>query len=154
MTQVARAVGLVMLTLIMSCGNNRSNIQPVTALDPVGALRQFMVAVGHNDLTALSAMWGTTDGLAADRLDGTVLQQRLTVMQRYLVYEEYEVLEGEPAQAMVGEVGEEYLRVRLTRNNCTPVIPVTLVRLGSGWIVKSLDLTKAGNPQRRCRPPV
>ena len=58
---------------------------------PEVTLTRFMAAVEANDLVAMSQLWGTSSGPAADDMDLAELEMRLTVMQRYLTHDEYQI---------------------------------------------------------------
>ena len=55
-----------------------------------------MNAVQANDLRAMGQLWGTKSGPMVGRMDADQLDMRLTVMQRYLVHEKYQIV---PARA-------------------------------------------------------
>ncbi len=118
-------------------------------VDPQVTITRFMSAVDANNLMAMGQLWGTKRGPAIEKMDRSDLEKRLTVMQRYLIHDEYEVLDGET----MGRVddGTRAYRIRLTRAGCVHDVPFELVRVGGGWLVSSIDLTQAGNPARRCR---
>ena len=115
---------------------------------PEVALTRFMTAVKDNDLAAMSRLWGTSSGPAAEEMDLAELEMRLTVMQAYLTHEEYEI---EPAVALVRlDDNVRAFLVRVTRAGCVLQVPFQLVSAGEGWLVSSVDLTQAGNPSRTC----
>ena len=120
--------------------------------DPQTTIDRFMTAVAANDLVTMGGLWGTSQGPASDRMNRDELQQRLTIMRSYLVHDRYEVLEGDPARQLSTEVNERFYRVRLTRHGCAPEVPFSVVRVGEGWLIRSIDLAQAGNPARRCSP--
>jgi hypothetical protein len=117
-------------------------------MDPELTVTRFMTAVKANDLVAMSQLWGTSSGPAADDMDSAELEMRLTVMQLYLTHDEYQI---EPAVALVGldDRTRAYV-VRVTRAGCVLPVPFELVSVGGGWLVSSVDLTQAGNPSRSC----
>jgi hypothetical protein len=110
-----------------------------------------MNAVRAQSLAGMGSLWGSSRGPANTYMRREELEQRLTVIRTYLAHEQYELLEPQ-AEAMPG-ADRRVVQVRLTRNGCTPVVPFTTVRYGSGWLVAEIDLAAAGTPQRRCAPP-
>jgi hypothetical protein len=85
-------------------------------------------------------------------MDSQTLEQRLTVMRIYLEHEEYTIV-PRPADVIVElESDEQSVFVRLTRKGCTPVVPFVLAPYRGGWLVRNIDLERAGNPARRCQP--
>jgi hypothetical protein len=108
-----------------------------------------MNAVAAEDLTRMAELWGTDRGPASVRMEREELQMRLSVMQRYLVHESYEVLVGQD-QALRGDENRRSYQVRLIRGRCVAVVPFTLVRFREGWLVQTVDLGEAGNPARVC----
>ena len=111
-----------------------------------------MRAVGANSLAAMGQLFGTSDGPAAGYMDQTELEQRLTVIRIYLEHEEFHFVPGDPVEGVNAEAGERALFVQLTRRGCTPTVPFTLVPYRGGWLIRSIDLARAGNPSRRCEP--
>ena len=81
-------------------------------------------------------------------MDHATLEQRLTVIKTYLAHEEFEILPPD-ANSLLPE-GQRQVRVRITRMGCTPVVPFTLGRWKSGWLISNIDLGAAGNPARPC----
>lgn len=108
-----------------------------------------MAAVKANDLLAMGALWGTESGPATSRMTHEEAEQRLTVMRLYLEHERYSVLPAQ-TQLLGGRDNQRMFRVQLERKNCKPVVPFVLVRAGASWMVESIDLAEAGNPQRSC----
>jgi hypothetical protein len=107
-----------------------------------------MTAVQANDLVGMSQLWGTSDGPAADHMDRAELEMRLTVMQRYLTHDEYQI-EPSVALARSDDRTRPYV-VRVTRAGCVLPVPFELVSVDGGWLVSNVDLTQAGNPSRSC----
>ncbi len=108
-----------------------------------------MSAVDANNLLAMAQLWGTRDGPSIEKMDRTELDMRLTVMRSYLTHEEYEIL-ASGSLARVDDRARAY-DIRLTRAGCVHMVPFELVRVGGGWLVSNVDLTRAGNPARSCR---
>ncbi len=116
--------------------------------DPQVTVTRFMSAVEANNLAAMGQLWGTKRGPAIEKMDRTDLEKRLTVMQRYLTHDEYEVLAAE-TMGRIDDRTRAY-RIRLTRAGCVHNVPFELVRVGGGWLVSNIDLAQAGNPARAC----
>lgn len=136
------------LTLACASGGPEA-VSPET---PETSVRAFLDAVRQNSLSGMSDLWGSSRGRAADRMDETELRKRLTVIQVYLTHESYEIIpDTDPVRRGVGD--RRIVRVRLQRFNCRPVVPFTLERWRTGWLVADIDLAAIGNPTSRCIPP-
>jgi hypothetical protein len=141
---------VVGLITVVACSQGGSSSPAPT--NPEAAVISFLSAVRAQDRDQMAALWGSAAGPAADRLDSQTLEQRLTVMRIYLEHEEYTIVPRPPGMLVDLEAGEQAVFVRLTRKGCTPVVPFTLVPYRGGWLVRNIDLEKAGNPARRCAP--
>ncbi|UCG86443.1 MAG: hypothetical protein JSW71_21505 [Gemmatimonadota bacterium] len=120
--------------------------------NPEAAVISFLSAVRAQDMNQMSDLWGSSAGPASERMDSQTLEQRLTVMRIYLEHEEYTIV-PRPADMLVEvQAGEQAVFVRLTRKGCTPVVPFTVAPYRGGWLIRNIDLEKAGNPARRCLP--
>lgn len=107
-----------------------------------------MGAVRANNLDGMAALWGSASrGPSTRFMNADQRRQRLSVIRVYLVHERYEVLGSNSGG---GDARSQIARVRLTRQGCTPVVPMTLVPWGGGWLVGDIDLAAAGNPRERC----
>lgn len=154
--QVAQArsalVGPLALLFCVGCSSSapRGVIAPERG-DPRTTIDLFMTAVNGEDLEVMSQLWGTKDGPVADGMDPIVAERRLRLMQIYLEHESYEVLLAE-GEFLSRNASTTRFRIRLTRNNCQPVIPFTLVQARDGWLIENIDLAQAGNPRRGCPP--
>jgi hypothetical protein len=139
----------VAATLTAACGGGTAYPAPA---EPEAAVRGFLDGVRANSLVAMSELWGTERGPAASYMtsedDRRQMQQRLTVMQAYLVHDRWEFVTGN--ESVGARADERILQVRLYRNNCSPVVPFTVVRYRTGWLVQQVDLEAAGNPRRTC----
>lgn len=134
------------LLALTACGSGRAYPAPA---EPEAAVRQFLAAVQANSLTAMGEVWGTDRGPAVSYMDRQEMEQRLTVMRTYLQHDRYEFVVGNAS----GTSAERVVQVRLFRGNCRPVVPFTVVRYRSGWLVQQMDLEAVGNPQRACPAP-
>ena len=148
MAQVLRNTFLLSATLSITACGSRSSASLMLPLDPQVTVTRFMSAVEANNLFAMGQLWGTKDGPSIDDMDRAELDMRLTVMQRYLTHEEYEILEG-GLTARVDDRTRAY-QIRLKRAGCVHDVPFELVRVGGGWLVSNVDLAQAGNPARTC----
>ncbi len=148
-TQASSILALSLMVTLVACGG-RSDVEVMAIDDPERVIATFMNAVTENNLPGMSRLWGTRQGLAANRLDEDELEKRLTVMRLYLQHEAYAILPGPPSVSAIE--GERQFQVELTRRGCKPVVPFIVVRSGDGWLVREVDLTKAGNPSRTCVP--
>lgn len=152
---MAQALRKVLINVLVVGGavsaagcSSRSSSTFLIPVDPDETLTSFMQAVQANNLERMGQLWGTTGGPAVDDMDPSELNMRLTVIQRYLMHERYEVT-SRGATANPNDSMRRY-RVRLTRRGCLLDIPFELVRWGGGWLVGNVDVTQAGNPARSC----
>jgi len=140
--QRATILALGTALALAGCGGGMSYPAPA---DPQAAVRSFLEAVRANSLTAMSELWGTERGPAVSYMERQMMEQRLTVMRTYLVHDRYELVVGND-----GMTNPRVVRVRLYRRGCSPVVPFTVVRYRTGWLVQHVDLEAVGNPQRDC----
>ena len=132
---------------VAACGAGSSPAF-LTPVDPRLTVTQFLSAVEASDLATMAQLWGTSSGPALDQMDRGELDMRLTVMQRYLSHESYEIT---PVEATaLSDVRTRLYQVRLTRRGCVVNVPFQVTRTGEGWLVSNVDLTQAGNPARSC----
>lgn len=137
-------VGVLAVLALAACGGGTRYPAPA---EPEAAARQFLDAVRANSVTAMGQIWGTERGPAVAWMERSEMEQRLTVMQRFLRHDRFDIVRGNEGMSSAGYV----VRVRLYRNGCTPVVPFTMVRYGQGWLVQQVDLQAAGNPQVTCQ---
>jgi len=130
---------------LAACGGGPDYPAPA---EPEAAVRQFLQAVQANSLTAMGEVWGTERGPAVSYMDRQEMERRLTIMLSYLRHERYEFVVGNDG----GSASARTMQVRLYRGNCQPVVPFTVVRYRTGWLVQQVDLESVGNPQRACPP--
>lgn len=148
MAQVLRNTFFLSATLAVTACGSKSWASLMLPVDPQVTVTRFMSAVEANNLVAMGQLWGTKRGPAIEKMDRSDLEKRLTVMQRYLIHDEYEVLDGE-TMGRLDDRTRAY-RIRLTRAGCVHNVPFELIRLGGGWLVSNIDLAQAGNPARAC----
>jgi len=147
---VKRRLALTLLLLAGStaCGKNPGAGAPVPQ-SMNESVKQFLAAVKANDLSRMGQLWGTERGPAADNMNPGVLQQRVTVIQKYLAHTGYVILEG--PLLVPGRDELRTFRVEIQRTNCNQVLPIDVVRTRSGgWLVYDVHLESAGSPGGRC----
>ncbi len=148
MAQALCRTVLASLALAAAACSSAATSSFVAPVDPEVTVSSFMNAVQANNLQAMGQLWGTESGPMAGRMDADQLDMRLTVMQRYLAHEKYQIVPP-PSTATVRE-GRRTYQVKLTRFGCVVQVPIELVQVKSGWLVNNVDLTKAGTPGRPC----
>ena len=120
-----------------------------------------MAAVKANDLSRMGTLWGSDRGPAVTFWDRDRLRQHLATIQKYLDHTGWRVMEGPLPAAPINPTfknvpSADKLRdfhIELQRNNCSHVLPITVVRIDSGgWLVYDVHLEAAGNPMERCQP--
>ena len=118
---------------------------------PQETLAQFMSAVKANDLEHMRTLWGNERGVASDRMKGSDVNQRLTVLQIYLNHVGYRVVEG--PLPVPNKEDRRMFRVELQRStSCTVVVPVEVARTKGGrWLVVGTDLASIPNPAAPCK---
>ncbi len=146
---IRAALRAAAVLLLAACSGPRGVAAPAS---PEAAVRGFLNAVRANSLAAMGELWGSPRGPARSYMSREEMDQRLAVIRTYLEHERFEILESQAVLPAAPD-GRRSLQVRLTRKGCTPVVPFTVVAYGSGWLVSDIDLSAAGNPQRRCSPP-
>lgn len=122
-----------------------------TPQDMQETVTRFLAAVKANDLSRMGQLWGTDKGPAAASMNPTELNQRLTVIQRYLTHSGFRVIQG--PLAVPGNERLRTFRVELQRTNCARVLPIDVVQTrAGGWVVYDVHLEAAGNPVLACPP--
>jgi len=141
-----KLAALVTLLSLPACHSGASYVAPAS---PEAAVRGFLNAVKANSIAAMGELWGSKDGPASHWMERTKLEQSLTVIRIYLDHDKYEIMP--PNGAVVDLPDHHRVDVRIYRHNgCTPVVPMTVIRAGSGWLVWDIDLVAAGNPAIGC----
>lgn len=131
---------------LLGAGCSRSSGGPAPA-DPAAAVQQFLAASKANDIERMGQLWGTSKGPAVGRMPRDRMEKSLTVIRIYLEHESYAI---EPGSSPADAADERVVRVRITRKGCNPVVPFTVVRWRTGWLVRAIDLEAAGNPAIPC----
>ncbi len=142
------AIALLLFAGSIACGKNPGAGTPVPQ-SVNESVRQFLLAVRANDLKRMGQLWGTERGPASDNMNPGVLQQRVTVIQKYLDHTGYLILEG--PLLVPGHDELRTFRVELQRTKCNQVMPIDVVRTRSGgWLVYDVHLESANSPGGRC----
>lgn len=144
-----RRLAILTTLLGLACGGGAPP-RPPAPQSTQETLQQFLAAVQAKDLQRMGDLWGTERGPASGWMKGPELQQRLTVIQKYLAHVGYRVVEGPLAGT---DAGRRTYRVELQRRRCNAMLPIDLVRAKSGgWLVFDVHLEAAGNPAAACPP--
>ena len=105
-----------------------------------GAVLAFLASVRSEDLQAMSAVWGTTNGPARDALPRSELEKRELIMMCYFRHNSARILGEAP-----GTGGKSVFTVELKRGDLTGSTNFYVVPgPASRWYVESADL----NPLR------
>ena len=138
------------LAMLAACGGHpRAQVPlPATMED---ALTRFLDAVQHRDYQRMGRLWGTSRGPAAEWMSDSLLQMRMTVVQRYLDATDYKVIEG--PLPVPGRKDRRLYRVELQSSQCVHVQPIELVQASrGGWLVYDVHLENT-NEAAKCRRP-
>src|SRR5690242_16203062 len=144
-TQPRVILSFAAAALLAGCHSGGGFIAPS---NPEATVRGFMNAVKANSITAMGELYGSKDGPATHWMDRTLMEQKLTIIRIYLEHDKYDLMP--PNESSIDADGKHRVSVRLYRKGCTPVVPITLVRAGDGWLVWDVDLVAAGNPAVPC----
>ena len=143
------AIALLLFAGSSACGSHPGAGTPVPQ-SVNESVSQFLAAVKGNDLKRMGQLWGTEHGPAAGSMNADKLQQRLTVIQKYLDHTGYRIIEG--PLLVAGHDDRRTYRVELQRTSCNQVLPIDVVRTRSGgWLVYDVHLESAGSPGGRCQ---
>lgn len=106
------------------------------AAAPRLAVDAFLDAVRTEDLQAMGATWGTSQGPARETIERTELEKRVIILQCYLQHNSYRVLSEVP-----GEAGRRVVRVELTRGTDKRSPALHTVQGPRGrWYVENVEL--------------
>ncbi|HSC58276.1 MAG TPA: hypothetical protein VLC11_01840 [Gemmatimonadales bacterium] len=143
-------LGILAVAFLGACGGHSGGAVP-GAVPPAssasGAVKEFMAGVADSNIVRIGSAWGTEKGSAARRNEPSDWQKRVMVMQLWLRGGTYTIT-GD--QSLVNDRTHRQVTIDLARGGCTKTIPITVVRSGGGWLVESIDLTAAGNPEKPC----
>jgi hypothetical protein len=145
-----RASVLALALATAACGGGAHQVvsNGTAPVEPEAAVRAFMNAVKSNSLVGMRDLWGSEKGPAATYLNAQDVEKRLTVIRAFLDHDRFEF--AQPNEVDPANSAQRIVKVRLSRKGCQPVVPFTTVRWNSGWLVKNIDLSAAGNPARAC----
>ena len=106
-----------------------------------------MQAAADSNYVVMSENWGTSRGAASETGNPGDYQQRMVIIQGYLLGITYRVLSNE---AVPNSSNQRTLMLELTRGGCVNMVPFTMVRTGSGrWVVNQFDLEQSGSTDSR-----
>ncbi|MGI8618299.1 MAG: hypothetical protein ACR2L6_04315 [Gemmatimonadaceae bacterium] len=106
------------------------------AVAPRLAVDAFLDAVRTEDLQAMGATWGTSQGPARQTIERTELEKRVIILQCYLQHDSYRVLNETP-----GEAGRRVIRVEITRGSEKRSPALHTVQGPRGrWYVENVEL--------------
>jgi hypothetical protein len=147
-----RRFALLPALALAACGGSGaapSSVSPTAS--PDATVTSFLRAVKDSNLTAMSQLWGTEDGSAAETKKPDQWERRVELMQIYLKHDAARVVASGPA---TGAGEDRYaVTVELARAGCIRQVPFTVVRRNrGGWLVNEIELTAAGNPVKGCDP--
>ena len=102
---------------------------------PRDAATMFMGAVKSQDLQAMGAVWGSAEGAARDRMERSVLDMRLVLLQQCYDHDRAQILDEQ-----VNSDGSRSIRIQVTRGNRTRTPQFKVVRGPSNrWYVEDTD---------------
>ena len=105
-----------------------------------GAVESFLTAVRTQDLQGMSALWGTSKGLARDQLKREELEKRLVIMQCLMQHDKFVFTEERPRLQAGGK--QEHV-VTLTNGKQSATTTIATVTGPNGrWLVEDVDVTK------------
>lgn len=112
------------------------------------ALTEFMTGVQNNNKQQMGASWGTQRGPAVEWMPAKQLDQRLTVIQRYLANNGFKVMLG--PQPVNGHDELRTYQVELKRDKCPHIQPIDIIRAKGGWLVFDVHLESAKTIEQGC----
>jgi hypothetical protein len=96
----------------------------------------FLGAAKAQDLQAMGAVWGSTQGASRDNMDRQQLDRRLLILQPCYVADRTQILD----ERMGTLPTERFLRLQLTRGTRTKTVEFKAVRGPSNrWYVEDVD---------------
>ncbi len=106
------------------------------AADPVAAITAFLAAAKQQDIQALGALWGDTQGPARDRMDRAEAEKRELIMICYLKHDRYDIAGDAPNPG-----GTRAIVVNMTLGNLTRSANFNVVQgPARRWYVQDVDL--------------
>ena len=138
---------LVLAACASGSAGGAGEVRP--ANNPSSAVSSFLQAVSDSNLDKMAMLWGTGAGPSARTKQPPDYAQRVAIMQAYLRHDDSRVVTDTPDAVPT----QHLVQAELRRSACTWTVPFTVIQLAdSSWIVKSVDITTAGNPARGCAP--
>jgi hypothetical protein len=126
---------------------NLEGPQPVGAASPRAAVDVFLEAARAQDIQAMSAVWGSTQGPAREYSPHDVTEKRLLIMMCFLRHDKSTV--GDPSAAAGGRLD---FPVTLTQGGLTKSTTITTISgPSSRFYVETFDM-KAVEPLCQSRP--
>jgi hypothetical protein len=108
------------------------------AADPIAAIRGFLAAAKTQDLQAMGAIWGTTQGPARDQMDRAYLEKTELIMMCYMRHDKYDIVGDAPNPG-----GARAAVVSLTYGDITRSTTFNVVQgPASRWYVTNVDIEK------------
>ena len=146
-----RRLAVLLVLGSLGCGSRPESTTAPTPQSLNDAVVQFMAAVKAKDIERMGTLWGTERGPAADWMKPEELKMRLTVIQKYLAFDGYRILEG--PLPVPGRDDMRAFKVEIQRQQCNTVATLDLMRTGSGrWLVSDPHLETLSNPAAACKP--
>ena len=120
-----------------ACSRNPSMGSSMTGAPSArDAATMFVNAAKAQDLQAMGAVWGSTQGASRDNMDREQLDRRLIILQPCYVSDRMQILE----ESMGAAPTERRIRLQLTRGSRTKNIEFKAVRGPSNrWYVEDVD---------------
>lgn len=143
-------LGYLAVVALVACGGSGGSAVPGAAppaASASGAVKEFMAGVADSNIVRIGSAWGTSKGSAATLGEPQDWQKRVTVMQLWLRGGTYTIT-GD--QSLINDRTHRQVTIDLVRGPCTKTIPISVVQTKHGWLVESIDLTAAGNPEKPC----
>ena len=106
------------------------------AADPIAAIRGFLAAAKQQDLQAMGAIWGTTNGAAREQMDRAYMEKSELIMVCYLKHDRYEIAGDAPNPGGTRSVVVNMMLGELSRSTNFQVVQGP----GRRWYVQDVDL--------------
>ena len=120
--------------------------QPMAGSTPPDAVMQFMHAIRDSNLTRVGELFGTANGPVSRTHEPKDYEKRILTMQLFLRRIEAKTLGDVPSEKGNGRT----VTTQLSHSGCLVTIPVDVVKVREGWIVKNFDLDRASQVNRPC----
>jgi hypothetical protein len=147
-----RRLLMVLSALGMACGGGGGRSQTPVPATMNDALSQFLAAAEAKDIPRMGRLWGTARGPAVEWMTDSILNMRLSIVQRYLTANGFRIVEG--PLPVAGHPDRRLYRVELQRSQCVHVQPIELVQARrGGWLVYDVHLENANEGGACAGPP-